>query len=88
MATWIIAIMTICYTIGTFLLWHVTRKNIKQSEEAFKLNVLTTFMFLQKPEYGMPQEEFDSYAKLKKAILPELEKLLEKKFPGLKLPQI
>lgn len=79
-ATWIIAIMTIFYTLGTFLLWHVTRTNIKQSEDAFKLNVLTTFMFLQKPEYGMPQKEFDRYAELKKAIWPELAKLIEKEF--------
>lgn len=84
--TWIIAIMTIFYTSGTILLWLITRRNVKQSEQAFKLNVLTTFMLFQKPEYGMPQKEFDRYAVLKKAIFPELTKLIEKEFPGLNLP--
>ena len=73
-ATWIIAIMTILYTIGTFLLWFVTRTNIKQSEQAFKLNVLAVFMLLQRPEYGMPRKEFEKYPEIKKAILPELKK--------------
>jgi hypothetical protein len=80
-ANWVIAIMTIFYTIGTFLLWWVTRQNIKQAEESFKLNVLVSLMNINKPVYGMKQKYFDSYEKLSKAIKMPLDELVKKNFP-------
>lgn len=80
-ANWVIAIMTILYTIGTFLLWWVTRQNIKKAEEAFKLNGLVSLMNIHKPVYGMPQENFDKYQELSEAINIPLIKLVKKNFP-------
>jgi hypothetical protein len=80
-ANWVIAVTTILYTIGTFLLWWVTRKNIKQTEESFKLNVLVSLMNIHKPVYGMKQEYFDKYSKLNESIRIPLTELVRKNFP-------
>lgn len=80
MANWALVIITTAYTIGTFLLWWVTRQSIKQAEEAFKLNVLVSVMNINKPVYGMRQEDFDKYLELNKAIKIPLTELVKRIF--------
>jgi hypothetical protein len=66
------AIAACVYTVGTFLLWWVTKKGLritekalkqsedvfKQSEDAFKLSFLTNLIESYRPVYGAQNESF------------------------------
>jgi len=60
-------IIKIIADIGTFLiaiftafLWWETRKNAKKTEDAFKLNILTSLIIMHKPAYGQTSSDFES----------------------------
>lgn len=91
-ATWIIAIATIAYTMGTFLLWSSTREALKQSqqasklsEEAFKLNIIVTLIGLHRPIWGTDQAMFEAdkkaYENIRKATSTSFRNLIKKEFP-------
>jgi hypothetical protein len=42
-ATWVTAIATIIYTIGTFLLWWTTKNTLQAMENSFKLSFRQIF---------------------------------------------
>lgn len=48
----VIAVATVFYTIGTFLLWRTTRKSIDAMKDAFKLNFLVAVMESEAPYQG------------------------------------
>lgn len=84
-ATVIIALSSVIYTIGTILLWRTTEKSIKlsekaaeQAEQVFILNLLGALVNLHKPEYGMDKSKYDNYEKFIKDVESLLGKMLDK----------
>ncbi len=84
-ATTIIAISTVAYTIGTFLLWWTTRSVINQSEKtsklseaAFKLNIPVTLIGIHRPTYGTDNALFkvdqEAYDAIRRAASTALRK--------------
>jgi len=57
-AEWVTAIATVVYTVGTFLLWLVTRRSLDATRELFRLNLLVEFYRAQEPapNVGHPWE--------------------------------
>lgn len=91
-ATWIIAIATIFYTVGTFLLWKNNKRALEQSEkasrlseEAFKLNIMVTLIGLHRPIWGTDGAMFDAdkkaYENIRKAVSTSFAELIKKEFP-------
>lgn len=48
----VIALATVFYTIGTFLLWRTTRESIDGMKDAFKLNFIVAVMQTETPQQG------------------------------------
>lgn len=57
-ADWIIAVATVVYTIGTFLLWLATRSSLKATQDLFRLTLLVEYYRAQEapPNVGHPWE--------------------------------
>jgi hypothetical protein len=57
-AEWITALATIVYTIGTFLLWFVTRGNLQATRDLFRLTLLVEYFQAREPvpNVGHPWE--------------------------------
>jgi hypothetical protein len=55
---WITAIATVVYTIGTFLLWSVTRSSLHATRDLFRLTLLVEYFQAKEPapNVGHPWE--------------------------------
>ncbi|MBI5187551.1 MAG: hypothetical protein HZA07_00535 [Nitrospirae bacterium] len=79
---WILAIATVCYVIGTFLLWYTTRQMVKETRDVTKLYIPLLLTFIYKPTYGMSQNEYDKWCKdIRNVIRGCMEPSLKKVFP-------
>jgi hypothetical protein len=75
---WILVVATVCYVIGTFLLWFTTRNALNLTRDAFRLNILVSLLEVYKPMYEkMSQDTYDRYDKLTENIRGKLSEILD-----------
>jgi len=78
---WVVAAATMVYTTITILLWKITERSVKNTNELSKLNLIFILSNIYKPTYGMSPDEYNKWYKERR---PKIKKLFE----DLKLEEI
>ena len=84
-AEWLTASATVVYTIGTFLLWRVTKRSLDATRDLFRLNLLVEYYRSQEPapNVGHPWERREVPEKIEHLRLKQQE-AMKRAFPDLK----